>query len=170
MNAVERVTEYSPLQAEAEGQQDVLHVPPEWPSRGAIEVQDLVVSGVGLCWWAQRQLHGGMCSQHCGPSDPCSLRWCPADSGPQHRQLCTCVLAGAGHLRFARQGPADADWGVQTLVALYWAGSSGTEACTLCEVCHTVSLQVQVQVKAVTDPARAYGPTLCSTKACIGDI
>ena len=48
MNAVERVTEYSPLQAEAEGQEDVLHVPPEWPSKGAIEVQDLVVSDVGL--------------------------------------------------------------------------------------------------------------------------
>lgn len=49
MNAVERVTEYSPLPAETEGQQDVLHVPPEWPSKGAIEVQNLVVSDVGLC-------------------------------------------------------------------------------------------------------------------------
>ena len=49
MNAVERVTEYSPLPAEAEGQQEVLHVPPEWPSKGAIEVQDLVVSDVGVC-------------------------------------------------------------------------------------------------------------------------
>ena len=49
MNAVERVTEYSPLPAEAEGQQDVFHVPPEWPSKGAIEVQDLMVSDVGLC-------------------------------------------------------------------------------------------------------------------------
>ena len=49
MNAVERVTEYSPLRAEAEGQQEVLHVPLEWPSKGAIEVQDLVVSDLGPC-------------------------------------------------------------------------------------------------------------------------
>ena len=63
MNAVERVTEYSPLPAEAEGQQDVLHVPPEWPSKGAIEVQDLVVSDGGcalaLCVCAQMEQQSG---------------------------------------------------------------------------------------------------------------